>query len=132
MEVRLNPASSQRTPTRCAKKERLHDARRDRESGSRRLNLFESVLDQRVVIFFRKITLNELRGDSKRKVDRFLSNLNKRSVGLLLNLALGVSDDSVSLRSRFRAKLLLQLHRVDTTCGDDGIGVDSSLGHDLA
>ena len=41
----------------------LHDARRGGVLGSGRLDLLEGVLDQRVVVFFREITLNQLRGD---------------------------------------------------------------------
>ena len=41
----------------------LHGARRGGRSGAGRLDLFEGVLDQRGVVFFDQIALNQLRGD---------------------------------------------------------------------
>src|SRR5258706_788666 len=73
--------------------------------AARRLELLESLFDQALVVLLRHVSLEELRGDVDRDVDRFLTDLLQGARRLHLDLALRVAHQP----GRLGPRLILHL-----------------------
>ena len=104
------------------------EGRRDAGAGGRSrhtwagFDLFQRFLNERLVVFLRHLSTQDLRCDGDRKIDRFVADLLDGARRLQLDLLLGVLDDRRRLAARLLLQLLAQSLRVGAAACNDGFG----------
>src|SRR5688572_22992603 len=93
--------------------------------------LFQRFLNERLVVFARYLSTQNLRCDRYRKIDRFVADLLDRTCRFELDLPFGILDDRRSLASRFLLELLAQSLRVGAASCNDGFGFVTCSSHHL-